>query len=58
VPRVVYDEQIFRSVVVTYEVDDGAFELMLRLRTDVELDDFGLVVIAVAEEGIEFLGLQ
>lgn len=57
-PRVVYDEQIFRSVVVTYEVDDGAFELMLRLRTDVELDDFGLVVIAFAEEGIEFPGLQ
>jgi len=58
VPRVVYDEQIFRSVVVTYEVDDGAFELMLRLRTDVELDDFGLVVVAFAEEGIEFSGLQ
>jgi len=58
VPRVVYDEQIFRSVVVTYEVDDGAFELMLRFRTDVELDDFGLVVIAFAEEGIEFPGLQ
>lgn len=57
-PRVVYDEQIFRSVVVTYEVDDGAFELMLRFRTDVELDDFGLVVVAFAEEGIEFSGLQ
>jgi hypothetical protein len=38
--------------VVAHEVGDVAVELVLRLLADVELDGPGLVVEALAEEGV------
>ncbi len=54
---IIYNEQTVRPVIVADEFDDEAFELMLSFRTDVQLNDVGVIVKAVAEEGIEFSGL-
>jgi hypothetical protein len=57
VPSVIYDEQAVGPVVFVDELADMVIELVLRLLSDVQFDDFGLVVEAFTEEGVEFSGL-
>ena len=57
VPGVVYDEQAVGPVVFVDKLADMVIELVLRLLSDVQFNDFGLVVKAFTEEGVEFSGL-
>lgn len=57
VAGVVYDEEIVWSVVGANEIVDVAIELVLGLLPDVELDNAGGVVEALAEQARELSGL-
>ena len=57
VPGIVYNEQAVRSVVFVNKLADVIVKLVLRLFSNIQFDDFGLVMEVFAEEGIKFSGL-
>lgn len=54
---VVYDEEIVWPVVVADEVADITIELVLGFLSDIEFDNAGAVVEALAEQGRKLSGL-